>query len=319
MNEALTFVRRRKLGFTLIELLVVIAIIAVLVAILLPAVQQAREAARRSSCNNNLKQMGIALANYESTYTVLPSGRLGCDGSCSSVPQGQSAAVVDPNYTFHGHNALISILPFVDQVAMYNKMDFNNPIFNDGNTTWLDSATNKELAVTRIPTYVCPSDNSQPTVNLTIGAAANIPVAVISYGLSAGTNGPSATNGGAAKMNNGVFIYKSWLKYRDIADGASNTMMIGEVRGSDFATAPNLWGYHSRNVATFRSTEVVLNTRPGQGTLYSGRNSAFGSMHVGGAQFVFGDGRVEFLSDNISLPIYRALSTRFGGEMNHAF
>ena len=298
-------VKFRKPGFTLIELLVVIAIIAVLVAILLPAVQQAREAARRTGCNNNLKQMGIALANYESTHGSLPSGRMGCDGICTG----------DPTNSYWGTNAFVGLLPFIDQAALYEKFhDTNNPAFNDSNSTWMDSVTNQTFVSKRPPVYVCPSDYSKPTVDVTIGATPAKPVAVISYGLNAGTYGPAATNSTNAKLNTGVFIYKAFHRYRDIPDGLSNTFMIGEVQGADFAAASNRWPYFSRNVATFRSSEVAINTPPGKGTLYNSANSAFGSYHVGGAQFAFGDGRVEFLSENISLPVYRALSTRAGGE-----
>ena len=308
MNDNAPVARCRKAGFTLIELLVVIAIIAVLVAILLPAVQQAREAARRSTCNNNLKQIGVAFANYESTYDVFPVGRQGCDGSCAA----------DPASTYTGTSGFVGLLPFIDQVALANLFNPNNPPNWDGNTTWLDDPINKRIVVSRPPTYVCPSDISQPTVSLTIGAT-TAPVAVISYGLSAGTYGPSVQTATTAKVdNNGMFVYKFHKKPRDATDGLSNTMMAGEVMASDNTTNPNRWGYFSRHFATFRSTENPINTKPGTGIQFSGSNAAFGSYHIGGAQFVFGDGRVEFLSENISLPVFRALSTRNGGEQNVA-
>jgi len=301
-------VKFRKPGFTLIELLVVIAIIAVLVAILLPAVQQAREAARRSSCNNNLKQIGLAFANYESTFSLYPAGRQGCDGSCTS----------DPVWSYYGTSAFVGLLPYIDQAALFNKYDTANPPYNNSAaaTNWLASANNKAFVASRPSTYVCPSDISLPTVNFTVGMD-TAPTAVTSYGLSVGTNGPSVGTNQSGKFDNtGMFVYKYYFGVKDALDGQSNTFFAGEVKFADNATKPNQWPYFSRHTAVARSTENPMNTKIGAGTQFEGGNSCFGSYHVGGAQFVFGDGRVEFVSENISLPVYRALSTRKGGETN---
>ncbi len=301
-------VQLRKRGFTLIELLVVIAIIAVLVAILLPAVQQAREAARRSSCNNNLKQIGLAIANYESTFSLYPAGRQGCDGSCTG----------DPTWSYYGTSAFVGLLPYIDQTALFNKYDTANPIYNNSSTTWLASANNKAFVASRPATYVCPSDISLPTVNFTVGAD-TAPTAVSSYGLSAGTYGPSVTTNTTGKFDNtGMFVYKYYFGVKDALDGLSNTFFVGEVKFADNTTKPNQWPYFSRHTAVARSTENPMNTKVGAGTQFEGGNACFGSYHVGGAQFVFGDGRVEFLSENIALPVYRALSTRKGGETTNA-
>src|SRR5690606_10195612 len=122
-------------GFTLIELLVVIAIIAILVALLLPAVQQAREAARRSSCKNNLKQLGLALHNYHDTYTLFPQGQFYIEGGSS----------------WHGHSGWVSLLPFLEQNAIYDQWNHNLHVY---------SGTNSSLRQNKLSAFQCPSDTA---------------------------------------------------------------------------------------------------------------------------------------------------------------
>lgn len=279
----------RVRGFTLIELLVVIAIIAILIALLLPAVQQAREAARRSQCKNNMKQLGLAFANYEEIYKILPPGRLGCDGINTGPCNG------NPAYTRVGDSAFVHLLPQLDDKNLWD-------LYN----------TNKAQAQAKRPAYfVCPSDTSEPMVGN---------LATSSYALVHGTMGPSNGISGNMKVfNTGSFNYKTPYRYADLTDGLSNTMLSGEVMDAHTDKSRNRWSVAGRHEDCLRTTENPPNTPPGTGVTTSpygiALNGAFGSEHVGGCHFVFGDGHVSFISENISLTIYRGLSTRAGGEV----
>lgn len=296
---------RRTRGFTLIELLVVIAIIAVLIALLLPAVQQAREAARRSQCKNNLHQLGLALANYEETHSIYPPGRLGCDGINTGPCNG------NPNYTRVGLSAFPLLLPQLEEANLYNQFNFDNIAWGQI-AGW--EPLNKVGVEARPEVLVCPSDVSQPSV-LSNGLEA----ATSSYALVHGTMGPSNGISGNMKVfNTGPFNYKTAYRSRDMIDGLSSTMFVGEVKATHTEESYNRWTVSSRHLDCLRTTENPINTPPGTGITTSpygiGLNGAFGSEHVGGAQFLFGDGHVSFLGENMSLTIYRALSTRSGGE-----
>jgi len=305
---------RRAGGFTLVELLVVIAIIGILIALLLPAVQSAREAARRAQCANNLKQVALALVAYESAHGLYPPSRLGNDST--SGPEGDRV----------GTSALGLILPQLDQQGLYDQFDFNNGVWVHGQPgfTWLAPTSSNRAAIAARPeVYVCPSDESEPFSerpqdpleywNLTNAAA------VGSYATVAGSYG---AGGGTSLMkydNNGVFYYQSRHHAGEITDGLSKTMFVGEVVESHTTNSSNVWTKGNRELDTHRSTSNPLNTWPGEGvviTLYGWRvNGAFASRHPGGAQFAFGDGHVEFLEENIDLDTYQALSTREGGEV----
>jgi prepilin-type N-terminal cleavage/methylation domain-containing protein len=197
--------RRRHSGFTLIELLVVIAIIAILVALLLPAVQQAREAARRTQCKNNLKQLGLALHNYHDAYKMFPAGHMesGWDG---------------PSYR-HQFSWLTYMLPYIDQSNVYSLIDFSqidlstsahqNPVFMPAGTV-------------DVATFICPSD---PT------GRNNEEWAPTNYLGNQGTLCQSRN-----KEGNGVFGHNSWIRIRDITDGTSQTIAAAEILKGDFNT-----------------------------------------------------------------------------------
>ncbi len=297
---------RRSRGFTLIELLVVIAIIAILIALLLPAVQQAREAARRSQCKNNLKQLGLALANYETTFRIYPPGRLGCDGITNGPCNG------NPNYTRVGMSAFVHLLPDLDNAPLYEQFDLNDIVWGPS-PTW---QANNQLAIQTRPAFlVCPSDTSQPFIT-----SGTYKYATASYAFVHGTLGPSNGISANLKINNtGPFNYKTPYRAADILDGLSNTMFIGEVVDAHTNLSTNIWTQASRHESCLRTTENPINTPPGTGITTSpygiALNGAFGSHHVGGSHFVFGDGHVSFLSENIALITYRGLSTRQGYEV----
>ncbi len=188
-------------GFTLIELLVVIAIIAILIALLLPAVQQAREAARRSTCKNNLKQIGLALHNYHDTHRVFPPG---------SISQ-------------HGWLSTTFILPFIDQAPLYQAIKPNGPIV-------LTNAIILARVRTVLPAYLCPSSadpdaskNSSAQVRV---AGIQYPIGLSNY-LAIDGNGDLRCNYGLSSFN-GIFYQNSKTKIRDITDGTSNTVMFTE-------------------------------------------------------------------------------------------
>ncbi len=308
---------RRSAGFTLVELLVVIAIISILVALLLPAVQSAREAARRMECSNKLKQISLALANYETSVKVFPPGRMGCDGWTQDVCKD------NPGFQRPGTSGFVMILPQLEQQNLYDKFGFElGAVFpaqpnntSDGTTTGWRTA-DVDLAIqTRPDVFVCPSDSSKEKFGTTQDATG-------SYALCQGSNGPTfgIDQVKVKHYNNGTFLYRTQISSADIRDGVSNTMFVGETVDGHLQESANIWTVGSRHMHSLRSTDNPLNTMPGQGVfvkdgsgnpLYGYKaNGAFASRHPGGALFAFGDGHVTFVSENIDLPTYRALSTR---------
>ena len=277
----------RARGFTLIELLVVIAIIAVLIALLLPAVQQAREAARRTQCRNNMHQLGLALHNYHDTHNCFPPGVVQnrCDGTRPDNTQRE------PLWTF-----LAMILPFVDEAALYNACNFDlSAEVSAANTT----ATRSQIAQ-----FYCPSDRSQ-------GLSGNC--ALTSYLATAGTSDSYCRYNHPTYQASRCSILgaSSRVRIRDVRDGTSNTLVIGEVAGVNAAGYTCEWA--SAN-DVYNRTLRMTDSRHG----INGRvqpELCHGSRHEGGAFFLFGDGQVRFLSENIDSTVYHALGTKAGNEV----
>ena len=218
-------------GFTLIELLVVIAIIAILVALLLPAVQQAREAARRSSCKNNLKQIGVALHNYHDTFSVLPPGYIVRNISATAMASMETAQN-GPGFAWG-----TMILPQLEQAALYDAMNFNLNAHE---------IPNIDLARTSISTFLCPSDPAPTTFTVTDGSSNNYELASANYVGVIGYGNVSMTPG--RPMGKGVFYRNSNTKLRDLTDGTSNCMLVGEraarhdfVQGTPAVDANSTW------------------------------------------------------------------------------
>lgn len=310
---------KKRKGFTLIELLVVIAIIAILIALLLPAVQQAREAARRSTCKNNIKQIGLALHNYHESFTSLPSG---------SIVQLNAAG---DKYSGHGWTWHATILPYLDQAPLYNKIQ--GPASSGmGAESGGSTSTKQRLAGrTIIPVFWCPSQpdvRQGPAKDLygTSNYNGNMGTLIGNsgdncYGGAITTAAQMAAKGGCMGAD-GIFFISSGVKFRDITDGLSNTIFVSEVidSGGD-SDLPGGAGSDRKYCFSggadgnppSEMTEYLIATETND-PINSGNEEAAGSYHVGGAHFVFGDGRVKFLSENIDMTLYRALSTRAKGE-----
>jgi prepilin-type N-terminal cleavage/methylation domain-containing protein/prepilin-type processing-associated H-X9-DG protein len=321
-------VRIRPSAFTLVELLVVIAIIGILIALLLPAVQAAREAARRNQCTNNLKQIGLAIVNYESAKKKYPQAR-NSDGAESNACR--PCALLPDNVRWQGSSAFVLLLPYLEEEALYRLAQVEREgIWYWGTDTarwnaWQD-APRIQMITTRPPVFVCPSDQSEPYFNAKDSAAywgltnPAIRPAVGSYALSHGTLGP-IDNGTTMKCGNtGMFVQCNPRFRRKLTDGTSKTFAVGEVMGSDTTNNGNVWTVGERLGNCMRTTVNPLNTPPGAPTfrddtvagIHVYRNAAFGSEHKGGANFVFADGHVLFISENVDLNIYRAASTIAG-------
>lgn len=333
----------RRRGFTLIELLVVIAIIAVLIALLLPAVQQAREAARRTQCKNNLKQIGLAIANYESTYTVFPLARI------------QDGAGND------WHSWTTMVLPYIDQGNMFN--GYNNNLY------WNDPV-NAAIVGTKLPFYVCPStpEDNRTDLNSTnsprpaagdytaTGSLSNKYYAALGF---SGTVGNANYNPFADKnqvlIRQGVLAKakddpsNSQVTYAKIVDGSSNTVTVIESAGNPSAYGPNKSKFAvgsgqltaSNNGADFPVVGSSYAYSGGTGWADPGRvsgvqgcsadgtkragtplrpingcNDSEGySFHAGGIHAVLASGAVIFVSENIDAKSWAALITRAGGEV----
>ncbi len=291
----------RRGGFTLIELLVVIAIIAVLVGLLLPAVQKTREAAARTKCQNNMKQLGLALHNYHDTYNRLPPG--------GSGPP-------NPDLGFH-----VLVLPYIEQANLFAGF---NPAQN-----W-DSAANKPFIVQSVPIHRCPSSTEQRSNE---GTGAEVVGGEAAYtthylgvmgpkgagpgGVSYAVNGPT-THGGFAQQ--GVLGFNTRVRFTDVQDGTSNTLMLGEMSWTA-NPSPLLYrawprGCRTSNNACLPAKNVANSFAS---TPYTGANFndlSFGSMHAGGgANFVLTDGSVRFVPPTVDLLAYRAAASYNGGEV----
>jgi prepilin-type N-terminal cleavage/methylation domain-containing protein/prepilin-type processing-associated H-X9-DG protein len=306
-------------GFTLVELLVVIAIIGILVALLLPAIQAAREAARRSQCTNNLKQLCLATLNYEGTKRHLPPARYGCDGTNNCSPGDVWA---------RGASGFLVILPFLEEVSLFDSIDFTDgpwkaPANAPARDTVLPHGANRIVVGTPLEVMNCPSDTKLPFVEFK--PTSQEPEATGSYAFCAGSFGPTFGIDGKVKYaNNGAFMYirgtdRDGLALRKITDGTSRTIFFGETFDGHASATRNRWTAAERHVDGIRTTDNPMNTVAGTGgaelSLYGYiTTGVFASRHPGGAQFAFGDGHVEFIHEGISLESYQALSTRAGAE-----
>lgn len=330
---------RRNCGFTLIELLVVIAIIAILIALLLPAVQQAREAARRSQCKNNLKQIGLALHNYHDTFNTFPYGGL----IASGVNWGAGGSIGTGIYNWRG-----LVLPYIDQAPLYNQMASGMgtqpvSVLGSGSATWATAAQNLAAVKVKIPAYQCPSDpgTSQNSIANGWGNMPQYVGPVASYYGSAGPTQTGATtatsdcaltsgctiygptgngdhNGASGLASPGMFVMRgSRIQIRDFTDGTSNTLAVGEERA--MADDGKVWQMgHWMEGFSLGSTIKGINSQTrssAYGNVASYYDKSFSSLHTGGAQFLLADGSVRFLNENLNITLFNELGTKSGGEV----
>ncbi|NLE39767.1 MAG: DUF1559 domain-containing protein, partial [Pirellulaceae bacterium] len=253
--------RLPRYGFTLVELLVVIAIIGVLVALLLPAVQAAREAARRIQCGNNLKQIVLAMHGYEAAMSVFPPGRVGYDSDGAIGDYGYGGVLSQKTAT----SGFVLILNDLEQKTLYDMFDLRNiPVWSA--TTgdaypFMDTSAGQAIGQ-RPSVMVCPSDPSEP-FRLNPPATWTMPVATGSYAMSQGTSGGSQQGTRAKYENDGVFFYIIGMTVRDITDGLSNTLFVGEVVDADSEASYNCWSVATGGRTCLRSTANPLNTPSG--------------------------------------------------------
>lgn len=336
--------KRSRFAFTLVELLVVIAIIGILVGLLLPAVQAAREAARRMQCSNNLKQLALATHNYESSYKRFPA----LTGSSSFSPQAR-------------------VLPFIEQANLQNLIDFNQSLFLG--PAWA-ARLNSVFAIpsrTVVPTFLCPSDAMQPTRPTTLSDGTQGAYAATNYMFSLGSG--TSTHYDDRYKTDGIVWENSWVRFGDIADGTSNTVLMTETLIGDGLTATALppIGVPHRKIASWSGSTSNPPGVPGfvmggstirdpdlgsvistimsysgtraeawiRGVPYSVVTNGYlspnsripdvnvhgrgwfapRSLHTGGVQIASCDGSVRFVSDNLDRRSQWALFSRDGGEV----
>lgn len=319
MKKPINTGRRRRgwPGFTLVELLVVIAIIGILVALLLPAVQAARQAARRMSSENNLRQLAIALHNFHDTNKAFPAG-----ANFPSPP--------NPRTTYG--TWIIPILPFIEQMPLYDAW------YADTSAAARYNGPDAPAAAV-IPTLIAPADalGMTPHEQMAPGVNPNFPlgryVGLTSYGCNGGTQAP------LAHVHDGVFHYSVPVRIADITDGTSNTLLIGERygfdrhwdaltrRGSNDMRAYSSWSggpffawRTSQSPINYRLPDYVGTSPPEPFSpeyfdLYYRRLFALGSASSAGASVAFSDGSVRFLTASIDLLTLRELSTRASGNV----
>lgn len=326
--QTLTHRSRKLRGFTLIELLVVIAIIAILIALLLPAVQQAREAARRSTCKNNMKQIGLAFHNYHDSY--------GCFAP---------AYILDTS-NFNAHSWGAMILPYLDQAPLYNQFNFNAPFFSP-NSSLGHTYDNTTPSRTQVPVFNCPSTPGGPRINdFTLpGAAVGLPfdiqwsVASSDYrsvnGLLGAWTGTYYDPVVGTPMNGREGVLKQpneVTRIRDITDGSSNTLLICEWAGLNDLYRGNqkvAAGGHGTGSAGGGWADVINGESWLSGSLYDGTGASgpclinctnedtrnVYSFHEGGVHALLSDGAVRFVSENISTIIFAHVVAKADGKV----
>jgi prepilin-type N-terminal cleavage/methylation domain-containing protein len=303
---------RPRVGFTLVELLVVIAILGILVALILPAVQAAREAARRTQCSNNLKQLGLAIHSYHD--------------SVGQIPRTSGGQVSDNRVVYH-RNWIVGLLPQLEQQAIWDAMDMKV----DGLTE-----PNRSLIMQNLALVLCPSDGQAriPARRFDEPAWSGAwELALASYAINLGDhqNGTGSTgapnppfqpycrDGFDGKAVRGVSSRYNWAtSFSGVRDGLSNTIFVGEIVPS--WSWWQSWGVQSFATTAWpinhRNAEYAAGTLPLQPPTVANNDSiAFRSLHPSGAHFAMGDGSVHFLSEALDHATYQALSSRKGGEI----
>ncbi len=289
-------------GFTLIELLVVIAVIGILVALLFPAVQQAREAARRTRCKNNLKQIGLALHNYHDVHLTFPPGYVSLWNSAGDD--------IGPGWGW-----ATFILPQLEQTNLYHKINLNQAIEDPANGT---------ARIVPISAFICPSDTAPQTWTAKTYDVSGTTLATVGETAAANYVGVFGTTEPGVG-GDGEFFRNSHVRISDVLDGTSQTMAVGERA---FQLGPTDWAGVITSANLFPEPGTIalpiLNNASGMTLGHTGDQNLpnahfslqnqFSSRHPGGAHFLFSDGHVSYLSESMDYGVYKALSTRAGGE-----
>ncbi|TWT95285.1 hypothetical protein Pla108_34300 [Botrimarina colliarenosi] len=281
-------------GFTLVELLVVIAIIGLLVGLLLPAVQAARESARKSQCKNQLKQIGLAMHNYESSFKRLPTGYAYTPG-----PEGNAL----------GHGWASFLLPFIEEQPIHDQIDFKLPVFH---------ADNQIARETHVTTLLCPTDTVSPTGYIEMGPDR------WAMGCYVANFGPPDLDADQ-EQRDGVFSRNSETKLSQIIDGLSKTLMVGERVNGPFRAGIELnnhFEYETTWAASVRDIDDPTDDHGHMTLFQTGHTPNDGlsddrdvsASHEGVAQFLRCDGSVYAISEDIEFEVYNAMGTRDGGE-----
>jgi prepilin-type N-terminal cleavage/methylation domain-containing protein/prepilin-type processing-associated H-X9-DG protein len=327
----------RRSGFTLIELLVVIAIIAILISLLVPAVQKVRSAAARLQCANNLKQIGLALHSYHGTNKQFPPGYVDGNTDPASTPDND----VGPGWGWASF-----LLPDLEQGNLYRQINFNQPV---------GSGVNAQVSQWPLAVHQCPADPYQQSFPVYDSSFTN-PIATLAHGNYVGCNGWEECFNGASgnpqpgpgadglaglygPAGRGLFYRNSRTRIAEVTDGLSNTIFVGE-RSSDHA--PSTWtgAVAGGRCPAWMAGQAVYSPPPGpaydnadfgEALIFAHTNAThlpnadfpiydpdtFYSMHTGqGANFLFGDGSVHFLTNGINPNTYQALGTIAGGEQS---
>lgn len=316
--------KKVRKAFTLIELLVVIAIIAVLIALLLPAVQQAREAARRTECKNKLKQIGLAMHNYHDTFLMFPASSNRYNGTPVGVP-----------VAGWRHSQWVSLLPYVDQAPLYGRWDFDHA--EEG---WCCANNNQNLIKGKPQKWIlCPSSSMPESV-----APCGDITRSSYYGIAGATNSTTWTPTSNTYVPGGIAYFSHTgmiLSYDNVAmngctDGTSNTLLVGEISNYIKDAAGSLasanddlrpgrdWGWtmggHTSWSGAWMLSTIVINYPPnspvyGQigvrpGEAHARYNHPLSSAHVGGAQVLFADGTVRLIGNNVDMNTLKHLAAR---------
>jgi prepilin-type N-terminal cleavage/methylation domain-containing protein/prepilin-type processing-associated H-X9-DG protein len=299
-----------KRGFTLIELLVVIAIIAILISLLLPAVQQAREAARRTQCKNNMRQLGLAVHNYHDTFNVFPPGWIGATRGVGHDIEG-----------LNGFAWGTMILPMIEQAPLYNRFRFELSILDPANVG---------LLTNQIETFKCPSDPQPLTWRIEEEDSPGTVLATLATANFVAVFGTGEDRPGGRELHdceglvgqcsgNGMFFHNSRIAMKNLTDGTSNTFAIGERRTFPIKNSDphhSTWsGAIPEGEEAFARVLGVLDHAPNSANSDHPHLDDFSSAHTGGVHFVLADGHVRFVSENIDEDIYQGLGTISGGEV----
>ena len=298
-------------AFTLVELLVVIAIIGVLVALLLPAVQAAREAARRTQCKNNLKQIALAIHNYHDAMKWFPPGYVSSNpGIPGSTSWCRSGGVQKAPWT-------VLILPFTEQTALHSQFNFNVAFQSTSN----QMNSPNDAVVVPMKMYHCPSD---ARLAMPAGDVATTPQKVWNnyFGVQGGGSQPDCGNTSCSAANEramyvtGMLFAGSKLGFQNVTDGSANVFLLGETRYGGAAWAASAKQdscAYARNVAGAQDAINLFKTKGVHDT------RGFSSHHPGGCHFAMVDGSIQFVNQNINLTVYRELGRRDDGLPSGGF